>query len=177
MAIGRKSRRASKGDPLRNFRFQLTIEGIGHTAFQSVSGMDVDYGVHEYREGGRNFSPRIFPDAVTWQPLTLKRGICPNDIDLMLWARQRFNTETSQVSFMGVHVAPAFIKRLCMLTIADKTWEKAHEFVIYDAWVKSYKLGELDAQGNGVLVEELSIVHNGWEHTKSGLLSSMWAYL
>tara|TARA_Y100000310_G_scaffold314659_1_gene364257 strand:- start:41 stop:598 length:558 start_codon:yes stop_codon:yes gene_type:complete len=170
-------RRQSKGDPVRNFRFQLSIEGVGFASFQSVSGLEVNYGVHSYQEGGRNFSPRIFPDQVEWQPLVCKRGLCKNDTDLLLWARQRFNTETAQVSAFGVHVAPTFMKRLCMLTVADKTWKKAHEFVIYDAWVKSYKLGELNAQGNGVLVEEISIVHNGWEHTKTGLLSELWAFI
>ena len=177
MAIERKSRRAAKGDPLRNFRFQLSIEGVGNTAFQSVTGLEVDYGVYSYQEGGRNFSPRIFPGATQWVPLVCRRGICADDTDLLLWARQRFNTETSQVSVLGVHAAPTFMKRLCVLTVADKTWEEAHQFVIYDAWVAKYKMGELNAQGNGVLVEELSMVHNGWEHTKTGLLSEMWSLL
>ena len=190
-------------DPLRNFRFTLSIEGIGTMGFKKISGLNVDLGTFSYPEGGRNMSPRIFPDKVKWSNIVLHKGLAPTPIgnEMLRWMRQRFLLETGQIQvpIVGIHIAPVFMKRLCVLGIIDKkrssrtgghdtfiarfadimmdkSWQHPvqHELVIYDAWVKAYKLGDLDAQGNGILLQEITLAHNGWEHIGTSLLSEVW---
>lgn len=161
-------------DPLSDYRFRLIIEGIGSAGFKSVSGMGVDFGEHSYQEGGRNFSPRYFPNQVTFPLLTLSRGLS-TDIDLGLWARMRYLTETAQTVVGGVHLAPTFMKRLMLLQVMNRQGNPTREFVFYDAWVKNYELGDLDATSDGVLLEKVQVRHNGWEDTRLSVLSNLTA--
>src|SRR5262252_11247081 len=75
--------RPLNSDPLRNFRFLVTITSpnstavpttIGRMGFMAVSGLAVNNEVIPYREGGNNTTTRKMPGQSDFGPLTLTRG-------------------------------------------------------------------------------------------------------
>jgi phage tail-like protein len=71
--------RPLNSDPLRNFRFLVTINhpqilGLTRMGFMAMSGLSVNNEVIPYREGGNNTTTRKMPGQSDFGPITLTRG-------------------------------------------------------------------------------------------------------
>ena len=71
--------RALNSDPLRNFRFNVTIThpqitSLAQMGFMAMSGLAVNNEVIPYREGGNNTTTRKMPGQSDYGPITLTRG-------------------------------------------------------------------------------------------------------
>jgi phage tail-like protein len=87
-----------RADPILGYNFLITLvdsssvltsvlSGIYNVVlggFSEASGLEMNLEVEEYKEGGRNDTPRKFPTRVTWSNLRLKRGVAYSD-DLWNW--------------------------------------------------------------------------------------------
>jgi phage tail-like protein len=84
---------AARKDPFLAFCFKVTLTTPTETTeafFKSVSGLESEVEVTDYREGGVNDTTHKLVGATKWKNIVLKRGFTgfsPND-PVQTWARQ-----------------------------------------------------------------------------------------
>lgn len=177
-------------DPLRNFRFLVTIhphktadaadwKGVGGTfGFTSVSGLSVTTDAIPYREGGYNTTVHQIPGQTTFAPITLQRGVILGTKQNWNWMRHLFatingdNTTALGQDFRAdveiavlSHPVPSFYGQ----DVDDNetgTVKKDHvalRFKVYNCWVASVAYSDLNAADNAILVEQMTLVHEGFD--------------
>lgn len=90
--------RSTKADPLRNFKFRVTIspstglaqaiggaEQISGLGFAVVSGLSVQNELIAYREGGNNTHPLKLVGQSDFAPVTFSKGVFANESSLYKW--------------------------------------------------------------------------------------------
>jgi phage tail-like protein len=174
-------------DPLRNFRFLVTfqpqagdnigVQGLTNATigFTSVSGLSVATDSIPYREGGYNTTVHQIPGQTTFTPLTLQRGVLIGSKQNWDWMRQLFATVTAGNTTRAVDQ-----NFRCDLEIAvlshpipgspnqNDTSEKSNDhvamrFKVYNAWPTSVAYSDLNAGDNALFVEQMTLVHEGFD--------------
>jgi len=193
--------RPLNSDPLRNFRFQVHInntvpgiQSIVRMGFMAVSGLAVNNEVIPYREGGNNTTTRKMPGQSDFGPLTLTRGFlaAPADAgvqgsgkdEIYKWFSQIFsvNVGAGQGSDTTDFRFPVTIDVLAhpITTGGGAAGKESSQattpaikarFVVYNAWPMGYSFSDLEAGGNAVFIENLTLAHEGW-----ALLAASQAY-
>jgi len=90
--------RPSISDPLRNFKFRVTIEptnstlagimeGVSTLGFSVVSGLTVQNEMIAYREGGMNTHPHKMVGQSDYGPVTLTKGVFSDQSHLYKWQK------------------------------------------------------------------------------------------
>ena len=179
-------------DPLRNFRFLVTFQPHGDFAqnsigltqatigFTSVSGLSVATDSIPYREGGYNTTVHQIPGQTTFTPLTLQRGVLLGTRQNWDWMRNLFATVTAGNTTRAVDQ-----NFRCDLEIAvlshpipgspnqNDTTETSNDhvamrFKVYNAWPTSVAYSDLNAGDNALFVEQMTLVHEGFDVNWAG---------
>lgn len=179
--------RPLNSDPLRNFRFLVTINNSAiptliHMGFMAISGLAVNNEVIPYREGGNNTTTRKMPGQSEFGPITLTRGLLAAPVtggtqagtnELYKWFTQIFSvgigagfgSDTTDFR-VGVTIdvlahpithGPGAAGNEQPTTPPIKA-----RFIVQNAWPMSYSFTDLEAGGNAVLIETLTLAHEGW---------------
>jgi len=149
-------------DPLRNFKFRVSIAGASFAAnlgFSKVSGLTSEVEVIEYREGGDTITNRKFPGQVSFGNVTLERGL-GFDSDLVDWLNGIFDPQG------GPDQAGAIPRYNVTISVVTKTGDIQREFKLKNAFPASREIGDLDASSNEVLIESLELAHEGLTEVK-----------
>jgi phage tail-like protein len=174
-------------DPVRNFKFLVTINPIGGDkaswgdkfgtlGFVSLSGLSVSTEPIAYREGGYNTNVHQIPGQSAFSPITLSKGVMLGDDVHAKWMKRLFSVLTPGAS-AGVganfrcnldiqvlsHPNPAAYEG-SEGTQAVGTPQGQHtsmRFRVYNAWITSLAYSNLDAGANTLMVEEMTLVHEG----------------
>jgi phage tail-like protein len=175
-------------DPLRNFRFLVTFQphgtlfsqnGIGLTqatiGFTSVSGLSVSTDSIPYREGGYNTTVHQIPGQTTFTPLTLQRGVLIGSKQNWDWMRNLFATVTAAGTTRSVDQDFRCDVEIAVLshpipgspnandTVVTSTDHVAMRFKVYNAWPTSVAYSDLNAGDNALFVEQMTLVHEGFD--------------
>lgn len=145
-------------DPLKNFRFEVEISGnmnFARAGFQKVSGLKQSVGVIEYREGTDQEVTRKSPGMGKVDPITLERGQTA-DQDCWTWAKMLFDY---QKQIQGVDEGARANVRI---KAKNRAGEVVRTWVIPNCWVSDYESGDFDAEQEGILVEKITIQHEGF---------------
>ena len=125
----------------------IGLDGIteNDVRFQSVSGITMDIGTEDLREGGENRFVHKLPQSAKYSNLVLKRGML-TDSGLIKWfedAVQNFNFKpiTIQVSLMNEKIEPLV------------NWK----FV--NAYPVKWEISSLDSSKNEVVVDSIEIAY------------------
>ena len=180
-------------DPLRNFRFLVTFKPLTSTAtgaaatstatnnlgtatlgFTSVSGMAVTTDSIPYREGGYNTTVHQIPGQTTFAPITLQRGVILGTNQNWEWMRNLFATVQG-----GGSTRARGENFRCELEIAvlshpipgstpdsntpADTDHVAMRFNVYNCWPTSVAYSDLNAGDNALFVEQMTLVHEGFD--------------
>ncbi|MDD3038146.1 phage tail protein [Bacteroides sp.] len=134
--------------PLPEFYFKVTITDVGEMSFKEVSGLDREHDVIEYRGGDdKAFTKVKMPGLIKNGDVTLKKGIFISDQNFWKWIGEvKLNTikrRTVTISLLDEKDSPV------------QTWELAN------AWPKKITVEGFKADGNGVAMETLVLVHEG----------------
>jgi len=184
--------RALATDPLRSFKFNVIIPqayqngnpaGIARFGFMSLSGLGVSIQPLTYREGGDNLTTRKLPGQADVNPLTLSRGLFATDDDNWLWMSNLFSaiygdgvnpsiTNSNPLDFRstayinvlehpnntpsapGVKVGATYPAQTNIVKVS---------FKLYSAWISSIAYSDMDAGGNAVAVEQMSLNYEGFD--------------
>jgi phage tail-like protein len=182
-------------DPIRNFRFLATfsphasMKGVKFNTtvgFTSVSGLSVTTESIPYREGGYNTSVHQIPGQSSFSPITFQRGVVLGSRQNWDWMRQLYRIVNAGTGTGGTGVvgqdfrADVTIRVLqhpaagsanstgnTIETIAAEDDIVAARFKVYNAWPTALAFSDLNAGDNALLVEQMTLVHEGFDMTWS----------
>ncbi len=134
--------------PIRGFRFTAYFQNLGTSSFKSVTGFSADVETQEYREGGFGFlTKRKLPGLVSYDDITLEKGLYSNPL-----LYNFFNDYLEGNSFTPVNAT---------ITVYDNAGTPTASWTVINAWPKSYKSGDLSAEDSSILIETLTLAHEG----------------
>lgn len=133
--------------PPVGFHFRVNIEGLTSDtrdiSFQEVSGINAKVGEFTYNEGGENRFVHRLPDRVTYEKLTLKRGMLIGS-ELIGWFRDAVE------SFK-------FDPRNVLVTLLNREHEPLESWSFVKAYPVKWSIGSFNAEQNEVVVETIEL--------------------
>lgn len=176
-------------DPIRNFRFLVEFlppsdEGTptswgfdAKMGFTSVSGLTVSTEAIQYREGGYNTTVHQLPGQTSFSPVTLSKGVMLGDSSQYGWMKRLFSVISSgakagvgadfrcdlDISVLSHPNAAGLTVQSATLAGVNTDPHVALRFRVYNAWITNLSYSNLDAGGNSLMVEEMTLVHEGWD--------------
>jgi len=105
--------RSAATDPVRNFKFQVTIvptagtqlaatlAGIGDLGFAAMTGVSVQHQMVGYREGGMNTHTHKLVGQSDFGPITFSRGVIAEQSHLWKWSEFLHSWNTATVGGAG----------------------------------------------------------------------------
>lgn len=176
-------------DPVRNFKFLVSFnprgtvdtkwgDNFGKMGFVSLSGLSVTTEPIAYREGGYNTNVHQIPGQSAFTPITLSKGVMLGQPENALWMKRLFSVLTpSATTGVGAqfrcdldiqvlsHPNPKAYASDTDTTEATTANDQhtSMRFKIYNAWITSLSYSNLDAGANTLMVEEITLVHEGFD--------------
>jgi phage tail-like protein len=142
-------------DPFPRYNFLVEIEGIARAGFMTVSGLEEETEVREYREGGDNSTVRKLAGLNSYAPIVLEMG---STFDASLWDwRQKVKREGAQGNRKSISVIQQNEKR-----------EEVKRWQVFDAWPSKFTGPEFDASSSDTAVESVEIQHEGLDLVVKG---------
>jgi phage tail-like protein len=138
----------NRNDPYGNFNFQVEIDGIAQAGFAEVVMPEASVQVIQYREGNERNTVRKLPGLVSYGNIILRWG-CTRSTELYDWWK----------TVVEGHAE----RRNMSIILLDEGRNKAKRWNVGNAFPVRYHIGDLNAKGNGTLIEELEIAHEGFE--------------
>ncbi|MFM2376229.1 MAG: hypothetical protein RLZZ165_1326 [Bacteroidota bacterium] len=138
--------------PLQGFRFlaKFLQFGIFPTPFDmwfsKVSGIGVSVDTREIGSGGRNDYTHKIPNHVNYENLVLERGLTsgiPSDLDINLLAMSQFK------------FAPGTV----IVVVLNEASQPKRIWTFLKAYPTKWKIGDLDANQSGVLIETIELTY------------------
>lgn len=149
--------------------------------FTSVSGLAINTESIPYREGGFNSSVHQIPGQSTFSPVTFQRGVTIGSSQHWDWMKMLFQTITgssynnqqafrSDVEIAVLHhpvpystvqstgYAPGQSDLNNGVAADDRVMAR---FRLYNAWPTSIAYSDLNAGDNALMVEQMTLVHEG----------------
>jgi len=168
-------------DPIRNFRFLATFTpsstGNGFAenfkatvGFTQISGLTVTTESIPYREGGYNTNVHQIPGQTSFSPLTFTRGMVFGTDQNWNWMKRLFQISGGTDATDGQFRCTIDVKVLKHPghTVTAVNDNIAMRFRVYNAWITSVAYSDLNAGDNALMVEQMSVVHEGFEMTLAG---------
>jgi phage tail-like protein len=188
-------------DPVRNFRFLVEFLPTADAAtpefafstsmgFTSVSGLTVSTEAIQYREGGYNTTVHQLPGQTSFSPITLSKGVIlnatSNPSSQLDWMKRLFSVLSSGAKAgigadfrCDLDISVLSHPNAAGLSGEDKTLAKPNQnphvairFRVYNAWITNLSYSNLDAGGNSLMVEEMTLVHEGWDAKYASALTT-----
>lgn len=161
-----------KTDPLRNFRFIVDIRRgnkFAQMGFLAVRGLNTTTEVIPYREGGMNTTTQKLPGQSDFAPITLTKGLAIGDDGMMEWMRELFHV----VQGDGTGAMNNDFRSRVIIKVLDHPHTKwggnrSHPkakaaWRVYNAWPTSVSFSDLDAGANALVIQQMTLAHEGWE--------------
>lgn len=160
-----------------------TLTSLG---FMAVSGLAASTEPIAYREGGDNTTPRKMPGQTDFPPISLTRGLVGTRDQMRAmynWFAAIFAVTQGNdgTAFGGPGPSVPDFRATVIVRVYDHPRNMGEPHVvpdghisstfgsvragwkIYNAWPSALAFSDLDAGGNGVLVNNLTLMHEGWE--------------
>ena len=136
-----------ENSPLPNFHFQVDWAAT-RIGFQEVTGLDLETEVIEYREGSsKESSPVKIAGRKKYGDVTLKRGMISGDNEIFEW-------------FASNHLGTTE-PRDVTISLLNEDHEPVVVWKVARAWIKKMTGPTLDAQGNAIAIEEMTLTCEG----------------
>ena len=155
-------------DPLRNFKFQVTIRPNSGAAinlgFMSVSGLNITVDVIAYRVGSYNTTTQKMPGQADFSPITLSRGLAVGTAQSWAWMTELFTVMQGTGPNNGTQDFRSTIDvQVLSHPVTASTANYPAWFRIYNAWPTALAYSDLDAGANQLLIEQMTLAHEGFD--------------
>ena len=142
--------------PLTVFRYGVSMNGGEDIGFSEVSGLTIEIDPIDYRDGLMTSSTLALkrPGIRKSGNITLKRGLCEDNIDLYNW----FNNTG----------APNVDRRNLTITLYNDDGEPVFVWSILQAWPLKCEGPGFNATGNDIAIESLDLAHEGITQAVAG---------
>ena len=148
-------------DPYKTFKFRLKFgQNTAYVAGVSkVSALRRTTEVVRHRQGGDPSSSRKSPGRTEYEPITLERGVT-HDREFEEWASKVWNFGAG----LSREVSLKDFRREITIEVYNEAGQLALAYKVYRCWVSAFQaLPELDANGNGVAIQSITLENEGWE--------------
>lgn len=172
------SRGSLTTDPLRAFRFRASFTpAVGGTVFNTaitsfsggfsaINGLNVQIQPITYREGGYNTTVHQIPGMASFSPVTMTRGMLYGNDSAITWMRGLFAVTSGQGLSVGSDGTNGY---RCNVTIELMDHPNASSptntprvgFYLHNAWIQALNYSDLNAGNNELMVESITLVHEG----------------
>lgn len=135
-------------DPGLGLRFQVTIDGhyeLGN--WQKCDGLEVEYEVHTYSEGGLNAYVHKLPGRAKYQNVKLTRPV---------------DSATVAVAGWMATVQARLVRGTARITVLDPAGSTVFVWNLIDVFPVRWSGPSLDVGGNQIATETLELAHNGF---------------
>ena len=135
--------------PPVGFHFRVEFVNIGNDndiRFQSVAGLNVEYDLESFKEGGENRFEHKLPVRTKYPDLSLKRGML-TDSKVIKWCLDAFQNRVFQPAQVNVSLLNEKHDPL-------KTWR------VMRAWPKKWAVSDFNAGENSIVVETLEMSYS-----------------
>src|SRR6185437_9695209 len=160
-------------DPLRNFKFKVTIRPNSGSAinlgFMSVSGLNIQVDVIAYRVGSYNTTTQKMPGQADFSPITLSRGLAVGTPQNWNWMKELFTVmqgtgpNGGTTDFRATVDVQVLAHPVTAATVNFPAWYR-----IYNAWPTALAYSDLDAGANQLLIEQMTLAHEGFDFDLAG---------
>jgi len=157
-------------DPLRNFRFNVnimhpTLGGFASMGFMTVSGLNITTEVIPYREGGMNTTTQKMPGQSDFAPITLSQGVAVGAGPMWAWMKELFTVmQGTGTGAPGQDFRATVDVMVLDFPVTTPVVPVKAVYRIYNAWPTSIAFSDLDAGANAVLMQQLSLAHEGFDY-------------
>ncbi len=138
-------------DIYRAYNFVLDLQGVNAGFFTEVTGLSVDVEVIEYRSGGDAAAVSKLPGRVSYGDITLKWGVSDNRV-LWEWLMTAVNGAVEK-------------KDVSIVLMKPNGREEQTRWNLRNAWASRWRGSKLNAMGQDVAIETLTLAHEGIERT------------
>lgn len=166
-------------DPLRNFKFIVNImhsvdNGTGtqvnmnRLGFMTVSGLSVENDMIAYRQGGFNTTTQKMPGQTNFPPLSFSRGMIAGQPDEYQWFKEVFSVIAGNGYGPTGSNSNGDFRCDIEIYVMQHPWTRSTnvpvkaKYHIYNAWPQSISWSDLDAGGNGLIMEGMVVQHEGF---------------
>lgn len=149
-------------DPYKNFKFRIKWDNRYVAGVSKMSALRRSTDVIEYRVGGGPSGVRKLPGSTRYDPITLERGVT-HDEEFELWA----NKVNDLARGPGDEMSLRDYRKDITIELLNEAGQVAKAYRVYRCWVSEYQaLPELDANGNAVAIESITLQNEGWERDR-----------
>lgn len=150
---------ATRLDPYKNFKFRLKWDGRYIAGISRVSGLRRTTEVISHREGGNPSTANKSPGQTEYAPLVIERGVT-HDLEFEHWA----NKVHTLGAGLGGEVSLKDFRKDILLELFNEAGQVVLVYKIYRCWPSAFEaLPDLDAHGNAVAIQRLTLENEGWE--------------
>jgi phage tail-like protein len=146
-------------DPYKSYKFRVKWDGRYVAGVSKVSALKRTTEVISHREGGDPSMDRKSPGKTRYEPITLERGVT-HDTEFEEWANKVWNYGSG----LGSEVSLKDFRKDIIIDLFNEAGQLVISYKVYRCWVSEYQaLPELDAAGNAVAIESITLENEGWE--------------
>jgi phage tail-like protein len=148
-------------DPYRNFKFRVKWDNEYVAGLSKCGALKKGTEPVDWREGGDPSHVHKLPGKTKYEPITLEVGVT-HDTRFEDWANKVNNFKgDSSMSLLG-------FRKDITLDVFNLQGKKVLSYLVHRCWVSDYQaLPELDANGNAVMIQSITIQNEGWERDVS----------
>jgi phage tail-like protein len=145
-------------DPYRNFKFKIMWDNRYVAGLSKCSALKKTVEVVDWRDGGDPTHSRKLPGKVSYEPITLEAGVT-HDTAFEEWADKVNNLAgDAAMSLKG------FRKDTVTVDVFSLQGARVLSYIVHRCWVSEYQaLPELDAAGNAVMIQTITLQNEGWQ--------------
>lgn len=146
-------------DPYKNFKFRVKWDGRYVAGISRIGALRRSTEVIEHREGCDPNSSRKSPGKTEFAPITLERGIS-HDPEFERWANKTWNLGAGA----GTEASLKDFRKDIAIELYNEAGQLVMAFKVYRCWVSEFQaLPDLDANGNYVAIQTITLQNEGWE--------------
>ena len=155
-------------DIYRGYKFAVTLQSdndainLTRASFQKVSGLKTSVEVVEYREGNMPDRMEKLPGMMTYDSVTLERGLSYDD-DFNKWMKAVCDPSIAVITGQSGNPETGAGTYRCNVKIDlyNKQGLVVKSYLLKDAFPSEYSIGDFDATSNDVVISSLVLQHHG----------------
>jgi phage tail-like protein len=137
-------------DAIAGYTFKFEVDSHVIAQFKEVSGLSAEVQVIEHRENnvqGKEVIKKL-PGQKKWGDITLKRGKTDSKV-IWDWHKKVMEGKIDEA------------RKNASIVLFDYSGGEIARYNLTNCWPSKVSIGSLQAGGNDVLMEEMTVVHEG----------------
>lgn len=148
-------------DPYKAFKFRIKWDGRYVAGVSRIGALKRTTEPVKHREGGDPSTQRLSPSTWSFDPIQLERGVT-HDPEFEAWSNLVYSSDGDAA------ISLKNFRKDVIIELLNEQGTVVKAYKVYRAWVSEYQaLPELDANGNAVAIEQMTLQNEGWERDEA----------